>query len=525
MTPPTCCFEVLFQSFRGNSASAPEESCLGWCHPNGTTATVLRPKTFQALGFAEGSDSEPEGKGGYQRLRESTRQRKKGTGRITSLFSRGRGKREEEASGDQGASGEKEQLLGHRPDTPRVRRFWQKERVKPEDVVASTFRRFLRQDFLGVEAIEGVASELERAFWTPSPPFFRPGEGSSKAVEFFVKQQEPALTDEMNKLLEVVDPVMPPGRPLQMSSSASKRTTNFERGQILRPDFFALTVDGRPFNMRIFPLPTGIAEEQKAKQYEKDLLSEQMVLRIFGVADGGKIGDAYHCYLPLQPLTFGKGQKVISLGPSLKMPDVVFLYPSASATLGQVAEAAKQAAQQQGTALVAQAAQLHMTLQLIKLVAIITSRGILLRRLSLENFLLRRDGVILLTGFSELVNEKEIFYEAEDGTLVTEPPARTSRGRRFTPADNSCDLALVIFSLWCNGSPPEKEPSGWVNLDFSSCQPEVPMLIQNIILGLCGAQGHPRQNAFQTFESRDFAQLKQLYRDLKYRPEVRSLLE
>ncbi|KFG30863.1 rhoptry kinase family protein ROP40 (incomplete catalytic triad) [Toxoplasma gondii p89] len=525
MTPSTCCFGVLFQSFRGNSASASEESCLGGGHPDGTTATVFRPKTLQALGFATDSDSEPEGKGGYQRLTESTRRKKKATGRIASLFGRGRGKGDEEASGDEGASGGKEQPLGPPSGIPRRRRFWQKERVEPEDAVVRAFRRFLKYRVLDVETIEGTPSQLDRSSWTPSPPFFQPGEGSSKAVEYFVKQQTPALTDEMHKLLEVVDPVMPPGRPLQMSSPSSKRTTHFERGPMLMTDFFALTVDHQPFNMRIFPLPGGFEGEQKVEQYKKVMLNEQKVLSIFGVADGKKVSNAYHCYLPVEEVFFGKGQQVISLGPSLKMPSVVFLYPSASATLGQVAEAIKLAAQQQGTALVAQAALLHITLQLIKLVAITTSKGILLRRLSLENFLLRGDGVVFLSGFSELVNEKEIFYETEDGTLVTQPPTRTSRGRRFTPADNSCDLGLVIFSLWCNGSPPEREPSGWVNLDFSSCESEVPVLVQQIICGLCRAHGYPPQNAFQTLGSHEFKQLRQLYRDVEQRDEVHLLVE
>ncbi|CBZ51499.1 unnamed protein product [Neospora caninum Liverpool] len=390
--------------------------------------------------------------------------------------------------------------------------------------MVKSLHKFLSKNVVEAMSLEDFVAELGVDHRAIQPPFFRKGEGASRAVGYFAEQQKPEVSEETRKTLEAVEPVLPAGQPLSFHTTYDRKGSYFKRGSLFHRDFFEFFIDGQPFDLRILPLPSGEEGEATLERYKKELENERSVRLQFDVGSAQRVVEAFHCHIPFQVLQFTSDRKVVSLGLDLKMPNIVLIYPGTRGTLGQLFPLIHQAAQNQKTAPAALAARLSVTVQAIKLVAVTSGRGILVSNISPENFFPSRDGILYFGGFSSKVAANKLYYETEGGALVEEPPNVTSRGRRFTAEDNAADLGRTLFGLWCGGSLPEDEPSGRADVDFSNCGTDLPDPVKKLIMGVSGSHGRAPLSASQVLDTPNYQELRRLEKEVSQSVAVRSVV-
>ncbi|PFH31963.1 rhoptry kinase family protein ROP40 (incomplete catalytic triad) [Besnoitia besnoiti] len=491
-----------------------------WSQLEGASGTSIRPVAFQALGFAEGSDSGtgPRDEDSEEDAPPVARPRVRGLLRHLSNIFRSSSSREPERT----------RLLEEEGDAPpfstgarrRGRSRPGVRRPAPAEPVAKLLK-FL-DDHVATELSDYESLSMNGEL-KPQHVFFTKGETGSPAVSFFVRRVPVAASGNLPEVVEAIDRAIPPRKKFRLETSSWEAGLFLERRSLVRDTIFrAVGADGS-LDMMVFPVPAGEEGARRVAKYEDELRAELRVLQLLATGSPKQTATVFRCRIPIEAAPLHKTPKIIELGPGHAMPNIVVFYPSSRVVLTTVSEAIKEAATDPSSASVALAAQLHLTMQLVKVMAVHDSRGILLPNLSMNNFVLRRDGAVFLTGFSSLVEAGRTYYEAPEGKLATTAPTRFANGREYTALDVAPALADVLYKLWCSGPPPSQQPEGSSDPKFSNCGQGIPGPVERIIVHLYGARGEVRWSALEAFESEEYNAVRVLEWDVSTRDEVSAL--
>ncbi|PFH38003.1 rhoptry protein ROP18 [Besnoitia besnoiti] len=190
------------------------------------------------------------------------------------------------------------------------------------------------------------------------------------------------------------------------------------------------------------------------------------------------------------------------------IPNLFMVMPKAETDLARVFTKLLVRFPQLWTSDVAQMARLHVTWAIIKVVANMHRRGMVHADVKLSNFVVMRDGRVLLGDFGTC---QPVSYFGElpctEGYIPPERP-RLAQPIVYSFAIDAWQLGIAIYRLWCSVRPSQNEDiRGEVR--FEQCTTGPPLQVQTLVRRFLDMSPESRLLPLQAVRSDEFRQIRE----------------
>ena len=387
--------------------------------PSGVSTKL--PWSYGVPSFAKGGDVAPElPAGGADTAGASSPGAERPGRRLSSnsrRFSNQGGEERKDASG--------------RPRPFRHFRFpWQRQQRRSEDL-----RRFAKRvrEYLGSLFGKFVAANQSKDRFSLAYPFFheRQNYGHKAVAEFAYRIGESSLSGTPSEgQLDPLDTILPLQQPKKVRGVLSGRgELVLRRAAVQVGSWYLLEKQvGPTLEMRVFSASKHTLDLDQLRKLEREVKDLCTILSRVRVPVPVYLEQYFHWHVPLDLVTIPMAGKLLDATPEIGVVNTMLIFRRRHGTIEDIKEMMKFAARsiyQRSSGLMA---LMSVTVQLLQLIAIYNSRGFFLKRVTPQNIVLTGSGVVLLTGFSPVLERGVIYYETETGDVVSEAPTRTARG-------------------------------------------------------------------------------------------------